>query len=102
MRSSPPIAPDPPDDVDVCLVLDDFGHRFGRAWREVNEERTDRRELINDLTDGQYSDPAWIIAFNTAEGWSRDVSAEIAVEIVRGEELAIENGSIDHGEVRAF
>jgi hypothetical protein len=83
MRSSPSIAPVPPDDFDVYLVLDDFGLRLGRAWRETNEERTDRRKLITDLIDGQYSDPARIVAFNTAEGWSRDVWAELADEIVQ-------------------
>jgi hypothetical protein len=42
MRPSPSIAATQPDDVDVYLVLDDFGERMGRAWREVDEERTDR------------------------------------------------------------
>jgi hypothetical protein len=40
MRPSPSIAATQPDDV--YLVLDDFGERMGRAWREVDEERTDR------------------------------------------------------------
>jgi hypothetical protein len=31
--------------------------------------------------EGQYSNPVRVIAFNTAEGWSRDVSGEIADEI---------------------
>jgi hypothetical protein len=83
MRSSPSIPPSPADDVDVYLVLDDFGQRLGRAWRETNEERTDRHTILADQIDGQYSDPARIVAFNTAEGWSLDVSAELADEIVR-------------------
>jgi hypothetical protein len=82
MRSSPSIAPSPADDVDVYLVLDNFGQRLGRAWRETNEEHTDCRQILTDLIDGQYSDPARVVAFNTAEGWSRDVSAELADEIV--------------------
>jgi hypothetical protein len=69
MRRSPSIVPDQ-DDRDVYLVLDDFGGRLGRAWRETDEEGTDRRVLITDLLDGQYSNPARIAAFNTAEGWS--------------------------------
>jgi hypothetical protein len=83
MRLSPSIAPGPPDDVDVYLVLDDFGERLGRAWRETGEERTDRERVITDLVDGQYSEPARVVAFNTAEGWSRDVSEELADEIAR-------------------
>jgi hypothetical protein len=55
MRSSPSVAPRPPDDVDVHLVLDDFGERLGRAWREMSDERTDRQTVILDLLDGQYS-----------------------------------------------
>jgi hypothetical protein len=81
MRSSPSIAPSPPDDIDIYLVLDDYGGRLGRAWRETDEEFTDRRVLITNLLDGQYSNPARIVAFNTAEGWSRDVSAELADDI---------------------
>ena len=77
----PSIAPALPDHADVYLVLDDFGGRLGRAWREIDDERTDRRTLLTDLMDGQYSDPARVVVFNTAEGWSRDVSQELADEV---------------------
>jgi hypothetical protein len=36
-------------DRDIYLVLDDFGDRLGRAWRETEEEDTDRETLIRDL-----------------------------------------------------
>jgi hypothetical protein len=72
-----------PDDVDVYFVLDDFGGRLGRAWPEVDEERTDRETLIADLLTGQYHDPVRVVAFNTAERWSRDVSEEIAYELLQ-------------------
>jgi hypothetical protein len=78
----PSIAPALPDDRDVYLVLDDFGGRLGRAWRETDEDQTDRATVFMDLIDGQYSNPARIVAFNTAAGWSRYVSAEIADEVV--------------------
>jgi hypothetical protein len=80
MRLSPSIAAGLPDDV-VYLVLDDFGDRLGRAWREADEELTDRETVVADLVDGQYLGPVLVIAFNTAEGWSRDVSGEIADEL---------------------
>ena len=83
MLPSPSIAPHLPDDHNVYLILDDFGERLGRAWRETSEERTDWKTVIDDLMDGQYSDPVRIVAFNAAEGWSRDVSAEIADEIAQ-------------------
>ena len=52
-------------------------------WRETDEEDTDRATLIRNLMDDQYSQPARIIAFNTAEGWSRDVTMDIADELRR-------------------
>jgi hypothetical protein len=81
MRHQPSIAPALPDDVDVYLVLDDFGQRLGRAWREADEERTDREVVIRDLLEGQYSDPTRVVAFNTGGGWSLDVSEEIAAAL---------------------
>jgi len=33
--------------------------------------------------DDQYGNPARIVAFNTAEGWSRDVTKDIADELRR-------------------
>jgi hypothetical protein len=64
----------------MYLVLDDFG-RFGRAWRETDEGKADRQTVIANLLSGQYERPLRIVAFNAAEGWARDVTAEIAGEI---------------------
>lgn len=64
----------------VYLVLDDFG-AIGRAYREADEQETDRATVIRLLKDGQYNSPVRIVAFNTAEGWSRDVTTKIAQEI---------------------
>ena len=75
MRPSPSIVPG--IDQDVYLVLDDFG-RLGCAWRETNVQDTDLEAVIDDLLEGQYSNPVRIISFNTAEGWSRDVSEDVA------------------------
>jgi hypothetical protein len=38
----PSIEPSGPSQ-DVFLVLDQFGGRLGRAWRETDEENTDRK-----------------------------------------------------------
>ena len=82
MLSSPSIVPDP-DDRDIYLVLDEFGGRIVRAWRETDEGRTDREIVITDLMTGQYSDPVRVVAFNTAQGWSRDVTNDIADELAK-------------------
>ena len=45
MRSSLSTSPALPDDRDVYLVLNDFGERLGRAWRETDEESGDGRRM---------------------------------------------------------
>jgi hypothetical protein len=81
MPRSPSIVPDDTN-RDVYLVLDDFG-RLGRAWRETDEAGANRTTLVLNLFDGQYEDPVRIVAFNTTEGWSRDVTVDIADELRR-------------------
>ncbi|HWZ38459.1 MAG TPA: hypothetical protein VNY08_09190 [Bradyrhizobium sp.] len=81
MRDSPSIMPHEADQ-DTYLVLDDFG-RIGCSWRETDAEKADRETLIRDLVDGQFGHPVRIVAFNTAEGWSRDVTKDIADELRR-------------------
>ena len=77
--ASPPLAP-VGFDVDVYVVLDDFGS-IGRSYRETAEESADRESLIRDLMGGQYNNPVRIVCFNTAQGTSRDATSEIAQEI---------------------
>jgi len=81
MRRSPSIVPSSAD-CDTYLVLNDFG-RLGRAWCEADEQGTDRKSLIHRLMEDQYSHPVRIVAFNTAEDWSRDVTVDIADELRR-------------------
>jgi hypothetical protein len=80
MGRAPSIVPDDPD-REVYLVLDDFGGRLGLAWRETDEANTKLEALLENLLAGQYANPIRIVAFNTAEGWSRDVTEEIAREL---------------------
>jgi hypothetical protein len=82
MRTSPSIVPGD-DDQDIYLVMDDFGGRLGLAWRETAPDSTDFEIVIRDLLDGQYSNPVRVVGFNTAEGWSRDVSEDVANELRR-------------------
>ena len=81
MRTSPSIVPHAADQ-DTYLVLDQFG-RVGCCWRETDAEEADRETLIRDLVEGQYSHPLRIVAFNTAEGWCRDVTKDVADELRR-------------------
>jgi hypothetical protein len=91
MRGSPSIVPDA-ENRKIYLVLDDFVGHIGRSWREVDEARADRESMITDLLEGQYFNPVRVVAFNTAEGWSRDTSNEIADELAQ--RIANENRDI--------
>jgi hypothetical protein len=81
MPRSPSIIPEDTD-RDVYFVLEDLGF-LGQIWRETNDAHADRVTLIRDLLDGQFDEPARIVAFNTAQGWSRDVTDEIAAELAQ-------------------
>jgi hypothetical protein len=67
MRNQTPLVPPEPFDVTVHIVLNDFGP-LGRAY--VEAEAT----IVENILSGQYSHPVRVIAFNTVEGWARDVT----------------------------
>jgi hypothetical protein len=72
----------PPVKLAGELGGDDFG-RLGRAWREADYEATDLETVIQDLLSGQYKNPFRVVAFNTSECWSEDVSEDVARELRR-------------------
>jgi hypothetical protein len=76
---TPSIVPNA-DDQNVYLVVVDFGDN-GRDFREADVEGTYLETVVTDLLDGQYQNPMRVVAFNTTEGWSQDVSAKIAHEL---------------------
>ena len=83
---TPSIVPRAGDGQDFCLVIEDLG-RLGRVFLEADIARADFETVIADMLDGQYADPVRVVSFNTIEGWSRDISAEVAGEVRRRCEL---------------
>jgi hypothetical protein len=75
----PPLAHS--NDSTVYLVLHDFGE-LGSAYRQTDAGRADPETVIADLLSGQYRHPLRVVAFNTAEGWARDVTADIARQVL--------------------
>ena len=67
-------------DQTAYLVVDRLG-RFGAAEREIEVERADLDTIIADLLAGQFNDPVRVIAYNTLEHWSQDISEDVALEI---------------------
>ena len=79
--TSPPPSLVPHFDVTVHIVLDDFG-KAGRVYRETDEHESSLDFVVDDLLAGQFNNPVRVVAFNTSEGWSRDVSEDVAREVV--------------------
>ena len=74
---APPTVPYGADET-VFVVVENSGVP-GSVYREV--ECTDLDTVVSDLLAGQFADPVRVLAFNTLEHWSRDLSAEVAREI---------------------
>jgi hypothetical protein len=72
----------PQFDVTVHIVLDDFDEA-GRAYRETDEQAADFDTVVDNLMTGQFANPVRVIAFNTSEGWSRDVSEDVARQVLK-------------------
>lgn len=66
-------------DQTAYIVVDRCGG--GSVYRETELERTDLETVISDFLAGQFNDAIRVIAFNTLEHWSDDVSDEVAKEI---------------------
>ena len=82
---TPPLAPKLTDNVTVHIVLNDFG-KLGRAFLETDELEAEEWTTVSNIINGEYSHPVRVVAFNISEGWSRDVTEEIAKAVIeRGE-----------------
>jgi hypothetical protein len=78
MRNQTPLVPGQPAfDVTVHIVLDDFGP-LGTVYVETDQAEADEATVVEDIMSGQYSHLVRVVAFNTAEGWARDVTEDIA------------------------
>lgn len=65
----------------VYQVLDDIG-KYGQVWSEIADKEANEQTIIRWIMEGQFRRPLKVIAFNTEEGWSRDVSREIAWNVL--------------------
>jgi hypothetical protein len=72
----PPSVPYGADET-IFVVVENTG--AGGVEREV--ERSDLETVVADLLAGQFEDPVRVLAFNTLEHWSKDLSADVAREI---------------------
>jgi hypothetical protein len=76
MRGLPPIVPYGADQT-IYLVVEGLGPNG--TTRQT--ERADIETVISDLLSGQFNDPIEVVAFNTLEHWTDDLSKDVAKEI---------------------
>lgn len=72
-------------DQDIYLVYSDYG-QSGRCFNETGEESWTRQQVVKDIAAGQMEHVVRVVAMNPFEGWSRDVTEDIAeavAEIIR-------------------
>jgi hypothetical protein len=83
MRNQTPLVPGQPAfDVTVYIVLNYYGSRLGRAYAETGDDEADEKTTIENILSGQYSHLIRVVAFNTAEGWARDATEDIAQAVL--------------------
>ena len=76
MHGFQPIVPFGADQT-IYLVIENPGpHAIAGS-----AERTDIETVISDLLSGRFSDPIEVLAFNTIEHWSNNLSKDVAREI---------------------
>ena len=69
-------------DQTILIVEDRIGnHKF--AYRETELCGDDFKHVISDFMCGLYFDPVRVVAVNTLQNWTQDLSGEIAREIQR-------------------
>jgi hypothetical protein len=78
-RPSPKLVPYGADQT-AYLVVDGVS-ASGCTCRETEVERADFETIIADFLTGQFNDPIRVVAFNTLEHWSDDISEAVATEI---------------------
>jgi uncharacterized protein YcbX len=70
------------DELTVYQVLDDLGDPPRTVWREVDHASANEQAIIDDILSGRFERPVRVVAFNTDENWSGDVTNEIVAKLL--------------------
>ena len=74
------IAPD--DSATTYLLLDEMTNQRVNIWPEIAADEANEATIVQWIIEGLFSRPIKIVAFNTDDGWSRDVTHEIATKLL--------------------
>jgi hypothetical protein len=79
MRTS--IVPNTGNEHTTYLLMDEIGE-YGNVWREMSEGEANEATIVKWMIDGEINRPVKIVAFNTEEGWSRDITHDVASKLL--------------------
>lgn len=82
----------------IHFVLADFG-RLGSAWVERDQNETDLESTIRFISELQVDKPLKVIAVDVGEQWAREITEDVAREILSRHEKA---GEPLHDKLAAF
>jgi hypothetical protein len=69
-------------------------HKSGAYFPETDANATDRKSLIRDIVQGQIEDIEAVFAFDPEEGWARDVTEDIAHELLHIADTALDDDGV--------
>ena len=75
------IVPNQGPEHTTFLVLDEVGH-YGPVWREMSDSEANETTVVQWIIEGQFDRPMKIVAFNTDDGWSHDMTRNIATKLL--------------------
>src|SRR5262249_17823522 len=64
------------------LLLDEMTNQHVSIWPEISADQAKEATIVQWIIEGQFSRPIKIVAFNTDDGWSRDVTHDIAAKLL--------------------
>jgi hypothetical protein len=65
-------------------------HKNGAYFPETDANATDRKSLLRDILTDQFKEIEAVFAFDPEEGWARDVSEDIAHELLQLADTALD------------
>ena len=72
----------PDSERTTYLLLDEMTNYHGSIWPATSAEEANEATIVQRIIEGQFSHPLKVVAFNTEDGWSRDVTYDIAAKLL--------------------
>ena len=82
-----------PEAGQVTYLLLDELRDYGPVWREMSEAEANEATIVQWIIEGQIERPLKIVAFNTEDRWSRDVTHYIATTLLDLNQNGVELGA---------